>query len=88
MFLPYYITLVFYCARCLQGIAACRILDRRCQANCGEATVGELRGGIQEAQLEHLPNETGRDKNVQLPVIISLIKIILVNNIPGGQRGN
>lgn len=36
---------------------------------------GGWRGGLHEAQ--HLPNETARDKNVQLPVIISLITIIL-----------
>lgn len=40
-------------------------------------------GGIQQ-----LPDEAAREKNVQLPVIIFLIKIILVNNIPGGQRPN
>lgn len=49
---------------------------------------GEFRGGSQEAQSERLPDEAVRDKNVQLPVIISLIKIILVNNIPGGRRQN
>lgn len=40
-------------------------------------------GGIQQ-----LPDEAAREKNAQLLVIIFLIKIILVNNIPGGQRPN